>query len=105
MNNNCIYVISTFERLEAGGMSGVILDDIRTVGWKPSFEDAVEAVIENRCDIFDGCYGYACIEEIEPGLYKEPRNQWFYKYDAKKDRYKRIDKPEFMRNSYPIAFG
>lgn len=103
-NNECIYVISVFERLEPGGMSGVILGDIRTIGWKPSFGDAAEAVVENRCDIWEGCYYYACIEEIEPGLYKEHRNRWLYKYDEKKDKYNRIDEPGFMANCYPIGF-
>ena len=38
-------------------------------------------------DIFEYCYKYAVIEELEPYLYPERKNVWWYKWDNEKEQY------------------
>lgn len=59
----------------------------RTPGFRYSLEDAKEVVEKNMCDIFEYCYKYAVIEELEPYLYPERRNVWWYKWDKEKEQY------------------
>lgn len=39
------------------------------------------------CDIFEYCYEYAVIEELEPYLYPKRKNVWWYKWDNEKEQY------------------
>lgn len=59
----------------------------RTPGFRYSLEEAKEVVEKNICDIFEYCYKYAVIEELEPYLYPERRNVWWYKWDNEKEQY------------------
>ena len=59
----------------------------RTPGFRYSLEDAKAVVKENMCDIFEYCYKYAVIEELEPYLYPERKNVWWYKWDNEEERY------------------
>ena len=57
----------------------------RTPGFRYSLKEAKEVVEKNICDIFEYCYKYAVIEELEPYLYPERRNVWWYKWDNEKN--------------------
>lgn len=59
----------------------------RTPGFRYSLEDAKAVVEKNMCDIFEYCYKYAVIEELEPYLYPERKNVWWYKWDNEKEQY------------------
>ena len=59
----------------------------RTPDFRYSLEDAKAVVEENMCDIFEYCYKYAVIEELEPYLYPERKNVWWYKWDNEKEQY------------------
>lgn len=59
----------------------------RTPGFRYSLEDAKAVVEENICDIFEYCYKYAVIEELEPYLYSERKNVWWYKWDKEQEKY------------------
>ena len=60
-----IYLITVFEQCEPWKEPyNYILGDVRSVGWRPTLEMAVEAVETNMCDIWESCYDYACIEEL-----------------------------------------
>lgn len=86
-----IYLITVFSKCEPDERYGYNLGSTRTVGFRHSFEDAAETVETNMCDIWEYCYDYACIEEVDPCLYPTAENKWFYEYDRGKDRY--IEKP------------
>ena len=42
---------------------------VEYIGWYPNVEDAVDAVLENRCDIWETCYEGAMVICRYPGLY------------------------------------
>lgn len=59
----------------------------RTPGFRYSLEEAKEVIEKNMCDIFEYCYEYAVIEELEPYLYPERKSVWWYKWDNEKEQY------------------
>ena len=59
----------------------------RTPGFRYSLEEAKKTVEENICDIFECYYEYAVIEELEPYLYPERKNVWWYKWDKEQEKY------------------
>lgn len=59
----------------------------RTVGYYHDLEKAKQVVEENICDINETCYNYALIQELGPGLYPDPINNWWYKWNKEKKQY------------------
>ena len=99
-----IYLITVFEECEPWKEPyNYILGDVRSVGWRPTLEMAVEAVETNMCDIWETCYDYACIEELDYGLYPFANQRWFYKYNEKTGRYDEIDEPHILKGRGPIG--
>ena len=98
-----IYLITVFEKCEPIEAWGYDLGDARSVGWRPTLEMAVNTVTSNMCDIWEYCYDYACIEELDYGLYPFPENRWFYKYNVGKGIYEEIDEPALLKNRGPIG--
>ena len=86
MNHN-IFFITTIEVIEEGQKAFTW----RTPGFRYSLEEAKEVVEENMCDIFEYCYKYAVIEELEPYLYPERKGVWWYKWDKEKEQYLPIE--------------
>ena len=91
MNNN-IFVITTFEKC-----CQLTLGSRRSPCFKYSMEEAEEIVKANIGDIWEGCYDYACIEEIEEGLYPIGIERKFYKYNRDINQYEEIPEPEYVK--------
>ena len=82
MNHN-VFFITTIDVADKGNKTFTW----RTPGFRYSLEDAKAVVEENMCDIFEYCYKYAVIEELEPHLYPERKNVWWYKWDKEQEKY------------------
>lgn len=81
-------------------------NDIRCVGYFKNFEKAEKAVLDNACDIWETCYDYAVIENVEEGLYQYDQNSVWYKWDDLDEEYKRIKgRPEQYKNQVGFAIG
>lgn len=78
--------------------------DMRCVGYYSTFEKAEEAVLDNACDIWETCYDYCVIEDVEEGLYQYDQSPAWYKWDDLNEEYKRIEEvPEEYKKQ--IGFG
>lgn len=77
----------------------------RVVGWYESLERAEQAVVSNEGDIWETCYTYAIIEEIEEGLYNTSMNRRIYKYNVDEDKYEPIDEPEWLSHYFGFGIG
>lgn len=97
-NHNPIYTITCMTRLETDELGWPNFGATAFMGFYHEWDDAIEAVIENWCDINETCYTYAVIEEILPGLYAYPRPRWFYKFNIDTKMYEPISEPEFMKH-------
>lgn len=100
-----IYVVTTIHRNQDDNYQ-------RAVGYYFRQEHAIQAVVNNICDIYEHAhYNYAVIEAVEEGLYQydlEPL--WFsvnaertdkgIKYDVKQ-----IEPPYFAKNTVGFGIG
>ena len=102
MNQN-IFLITVMDKCEPHELWEYDLGCTRSVGFRYSFELAEEVVKTNMCDIWEFCYEYACIEELQPCLYPDAVKRWFYKYNERIDGYEEIDEPVFLKHHGPIG--
>lgn len=80
----------------------------RCVGYLSSKEDAINAVINNACDIYEaGAYPYAVIEHIEEGFYQYDFEPTWFEYNRETNKYEIIEKrPNFIKeNTVGYAIG
>ena len=57
-------------------------------------ETAIDDVKTNADDMWDGCRGYALVEEVYPGIGGfRAENRWLFEYDYEKQIYVEIDLP------------
>lgn len=75
----------------------------RCVGFFYRFKDAIEAVKENHCDIYEnGYYPFCVIEGVEQGFYNMKNEFWFQWKDGE---YKEIEKPESLKQTCCFGIG
>ena len=86
-----MYFITVFTKYEKHENSCPNIGSSRTVGYYTNKKDAIDAVLENCCDIWEYCYTYAVVEFIEPGLYNPAEERWFFKWDDEKHCYEEIE--------------
>ena len=98
-----IYLITVFDKCEPDPRWDYNLGTTRSVGWRPTLEMAFETVVKNMCDIWETCYEYAWIEELDYGLYPWANQRWFFKYNHKTGRYDEIDEPVILKGRGPIG--
>lgn len=101
--SDTIFLITVFDKCEPDERWGYDIGYTRSVGWRPTFEMAEKAVKTNMCDIWETCYDYACIEELGYGLYPDPKETWFYKFNVETGCYEEIEEPVFLKNRGPIG--
>ena len=99
-----IYTILTCEKLEeqvypTGKKSGFPnYGASSVVGFYTSFLDAHEALTNNRTDLHETCYDYACIEKVEEGLARPGELVGWYRYDRVSNKYIPIETPSFEKH-------
>jgi hypothetical protein len=99
-----MYFITVFEKLPPN-------DDYcdcgatRCVGYYEKLESAEDTVKNNYGDIWETCYDYAVIENIEEGLYPMTVDRQFYKHNDEKDTYEPIDEPEVFKHYCNFGIG
>ena len=103
--SDTIYVITTLERIEKGKNGTINTGIARTVGWYPDLSDAQDAVMANYCDIYEGIYEYAIIEESRSGLYQAGHKRWLYKFDKAENEYKKINEPGILKSWIGFSIG
>lgn len=97
---NEIYTITV---ATMGGM-GYRLEPIhRTVGWFKTFQQAVEAICENRGGMDDHLYDYAVIEVIPPGVYTRAKDIAWFKFEN--DKWESCQPPEWSNGTINWGMG
>lgn len=102
-----IYVITVMSRVQRDSLGYPAFGATRTVGYYLSKNEAELAVTNNAGDMREGCYNYALIEQIKPGIYQSasPENRWWFKFNDEKEQYEPIDEPEFLNNMSGFFIG
>lgn len=96
-----MYFITVFEHVKEWPHTG----DQRTWGYYHRFMEAQKAVENNLTDMREGCYDYALIERIEPGICAHSEQMQWYMWDSENGRYTEIDQPESMKRLCNFALG
>ena len=103
MEDKCIYVITTFEHLPWGPDKS--LGCSRTPGYYFTFEAAEDAVKNNKCDIWERCYDYACITKVFPGFYTYTLEDSYYRFNIITEKYEPIETPDELKRSIICEIG
>ena len=77
----------------------------RCFGWFPILREAQDAVECNRCDLREYTYDYMVIEQFYPGIFCECTQEFWYKWNYKKEKFISIDKPEAVRDVVNWGIG
>lgn len=86
----------------------------RVWAWYQKFEDAEDVVLNNKTDIFECLYNYACIEKVEEGIFARSKVIQWYKaiFDKSKietgpypEVIKCEDEPEVFKNTTNLTIG
>lgn len=98
-----IHLITTLQ------IHGDLIRDQRSVGYYETYERACEAVCENRCDIYEGCYNYAIIESVPSGIYPDVvTTHWFHVVKGESEEeitYTEVEKPKFAEHLCICGIG
>lgn len=86
-----LYIVKTFHRYNKVDFNS------STDAVYESFDEALNCVLQNRCDISDDGYNqYACVGEIELGCYPTADEKVWFIWDKAAKEYVRSVRPEFM---------
>ena len=99
-----IYVMMVFTKCEPGEYGGE-MGCRSLVGFRHSLEDALESVRQNMCDIWETCYDYALVEEVEPCMYPASHKRWWFKFNMETKEYEPMEEPKFFEHSCGLAFS
>jgi hypothetical protein len=102
INTSPIFLITVFEKIDKDEFGFTDLGSKRTVAFRHSFKDAERIVLNNTCDIWETCYDYACIEELDTDVYPMALSKKLYKINKHKRIYEPIDS-KLTDNIYNIC--
>ena len=106
-----IYTVTTISKIEMTDLGIADTGTTRTPCFYHTLKDAKYTVENNVCDIWEYCYQYAVIEEVDIGCYPYCGKRWFYKWEKDETeknyggRYVPIDTPEELKAVVNFAIG
>ena len=77
----------------------------RCWGYYKDLDYAKRAVLYNRTDMWEYLYNYAVIEEIREGVPARAKEIQWYKFNKKKWKYLKIDKPKWSEGTTNWGIG
>lgn len=110
MDNKTIFVVTVFEKCEEEDGNtkecySISIGCTRSPCFKHTFEEAEEVVLNNICDIWETCYDYAVIEEIDSQIYPRYIMRKFYKYNIDTHGYEPIEELECLKRMLICEIG
>ena len=100
-----MYFITVFDKVEPNEMYYAEFGDQRTWGYYPEYKMAQSSLHENRTDMHEGCYEYALIEKIGPGICAHCEERQWFKWNKELRGYYEIDEPECVKHLVNFAIG
>lgn len=79
--------------------------DLRVFGYYESKQQAIDALHENRFDMFEFLYHYAVVEQIGAGIHPNVEWRQFFKYDTRRNGFFEIEEPEQFSHLTNMALG
>lgn len=75
----------------------------RTFGYYNEFEEADQAVKENRLDMHEYLYKYIIVEQIGQGIHPWVKNEWWYKYNPETNEFEPIDNVDSIFTNFALG--
>ena len=97
--------ITCMSKLEKTDLGWPEFGTTRVFGFKKTWEEAIESLHNNTCDMYEYLYIYAVIEEMEPAIHPDVIRRQFFKWDNEKEGFFEIEEPDFMKHFCNIALG
>lgn len=100
-----IYVITVMERFNRevnykGDLLDIYAGNKRIVAICNSYDEAVDIVRNNICDIWEMAYDFACIEELELNeIYPCVSKHYLFKFNKEDGKYYVINKEDYPKYS------
>lgn len=79
--------------------------DSRPFGFYNLEKDALKAVVKNRCNMHEALYEFLVIEHIEEGVHPPVENEEWFRWDYKKNCWKRCRRPKQFLGLINFALG
>jgi phosphoribosylformylglycinamidine (FGAM) synthase PurS component len=106
-----IYLVATIKDIQSvteskkvGNYGTAEINEIRTLGYFLTLEEAKYVIKNNVNDIHENYYKYAIIEEVSPGLYTSTESKTYW-YMWTLRGYRRIKKPEQLKQLVSFTIG
>lgn len=77
--------------------------DMATFGYYKEFEEADQAVQENRLDMHEYLYKYIIVEQIDQGIHPWVENKWWYKYNHETNEFDPIDNVDSVFTNFALG--
>lgn len=74
-------------------------------GYYLTHEEAVKAVLKNRCDLHETWYTYLVIERIPSGIHQTSNFETWFKYDTLNCKWVNCLKPDSLRKYMGFSMG
>lgn len=94
-----IYTITCFARCELNEKGRLRLGAQRTFGYYTNRDDAIQAMHENWCDMFECLYTYAVVEAMREGIHCDVDEEIWFQWDDESKGFFEIPKPEAVIKS------
>ena len=100
-----MWFITVFEKCEPSDQFIAEMGDQRCWGYFECMGDALFALHDNRIDMHEGCYDYAVLEKIGPGISSYAGERQFFRFDRSRNGYFEIEEPECLKRLVNFAIG
>ena len=100
-----MWFITVFETREINELGFTDYGCQRCWGYYRDRETAVQALHENRTDMWETIYDYAVLEKIPEGLIPDPEEVQWFKFDRKRNGYFEIPMPEGEHDYSSFTIG
>lgn len=100
-----IYTITCFQKLEMDDKGRLRTGASRVFGFYTKREDAIQAMHENWCDMFEYLYQYAVVEAMKEGIHCDVDEEIWFQFDENKRGFFEIPKPDCVIKSCLCNFA
>lgn len=100
-----MWFITVFQKFEINEYGFPDYGSMRTWGYYADRETALQALHENRTDMWECYYDYAILEKIGEGIAAEVEYKKYFKYDRDRDGYFEMKAPAYYDHFGNFAIG
>lgn len=67
------------------------------MGYVHELDEAIKAVTNNYCDMYEANNTYMVIEKVYPGIQTMPHEEWWFMFNRELEKYEPCEKPAMYK--------